>query len=215
MHASEVPNTACRRFSPSIAEQPEPGLRLLHGVQVSSRKYGQRVRCIRLPPIDAMLRICGDALRSSACEIAGKFWRMYGCAARSLMRAIAPMRTPPFTGPIVPIGSALMSTMCVGRSTSHFSRSTRFVPPAMNFAPSREPDFTAAGISCSRTKSNGFTDRLRNAHVAAAATDIAARPLANLGVRSRVALANERDRRADLARRAVAALKTVLADECG
>src|SRR5438105_5442408 len=138
---------------------------------------------------------------------------MCGCKARSLMRTIAPMRTPPLSGSILLRGRALMSTMCAGCSTSHFMRSTRFVPPAMNFAPSREPDFTAAGICCSRTKSNGFTDRLRNAHVAAAATDIAAHPLANLSVGSRVPLANQGDRRADLSGRAVAALEAVFLNE--
>ena len=31
----------------------------------------ERGRCIRLPPIDAMLRICADADNSSACAMTG------------------------------------------------------------------------------------------------------------------------------------------------
>ena len=45
--------------------------RLLHGSSTSARKYGQRVRCSRLPPIEAMLRSCCDALRNNASGIAG------------------------------------------------------------------------------------------------------------------------------------------------
>ena len=55
MQCSLVPSTASVRLHPSIAEQPEPGSRLLHGIAVS-RKYTQRVRCSRLPAVVAMLR---------------------------------------------------------------------------------------------------------------------------------------------------------------
>ena len=64
MQWSLVPSTACVRLKPPIAEQPEPGSRLLQGVAVS-RKYGQRVRCRMLPPIVAMLRSCPDAASSN------------------------------------------------------------------------------------------------------------------------------------------------------
>jgi hypothetical protein len=64
------PITQCWRFTPAIAAQPLPGARLLHGCE-ASRKYAQRVRCMTLPPIVAMLRSCGEALSSSACETAG------------------------------------------------------------------------------------------------------------------------------------------------
>ena len=37
----------------------------------TSRKYKQRGRCIRFPPIDAILRICADADNSKACAITG------------------------------------------------------------------------------------------------------------------------------------------------
>ena len=71
MHCGLVPSTAWRRFSPSSAPQPLPGCRLLHGI-ATSRKYAQRVRCIKLPPIVAMLRSCGDALSSKAMATNGK-----------------------------------------------------------------------------------------------------------------------------------------------
>ena len=35
MHASLAPRIACMRLRPSIAEQPLPGSRLLHGVATS------------------------------------------------------------------------------------------------------------------------------------------------------------------------------------
>jgi hypothetical protein len=56
---------------PSIAPQPLPGERLLQGIVVS-KKYGQRVRCIRLPPTVAILRNCGDAPALIANESSGK-----------------------------------------------------------------------------------------------------------------------------------------------
>ena len=146
-----MPRIACRRLSPSRAEQPLPGSRLLHGVQVSSRKYGQRVRCIRLPPIDAALRSCGEALASSACAMAGKRRCTAECAATSDMRASAPIRIPPSTSSIAASGNALMSTTCDGRSTVVFIRSTRFVPPATNFAAWRDPDRIASGTVDART----------------------------------------------------------------
>jgi hypothetical protein len=58
------------RFAPVIAGQPLPGSRRLHGI-ATSRKYPHRVRCIRFPPMLAMLRSCCDALASSAREITG------------------------------------------------------------------------------------------------------------------------------------------------
>ena len=70
MHCSLVPSTACERLMPSSAAQPEPGSRLLHAWD-RSRKYEQRVRCIRLPPTLAMLRICPDAPASSAWDSSG------------------------------------------------------------------------------------------------------------------------------------------------
>ena len=110
----------------------------------------QRVRCIRFPPIEAMLRSCGDALASSACEMAGKRSTTTGCTATSLMRASAPMRMPSPRLSTVAIGSALMSTTCDGCSTSFFIRSMRFVPPATNFVASREPSAMACGASEAR-----------------------------------------------------------------
>src|SRR5712672_3261658 len=47
MQFSLVPSTACQRFSPPIAAQPEPGSRLLQALYPTSRKYGHRLRCNR------------------------------------------------------------------------------------------------------------------------------------------------------------------------
>lgn len=44
----------------SVAWQPDPTSRLLHGI-VTSRKYGHLVRCGRFPPTMAMVRIWPEA----------------------------------------------------------------------------------------------------------------------------------------------------------
>ena len=77
-------------WRPEIAGQPLPGCRLLHGV-ATSRKYVQRVRCNRLPPMLAMFRSCWEALSSKAREIIGY---TPGCVATSLIRSSAPIRSP-------------------------------------------------------------------------------------------------------------------------
>ena len=69
-HESLVPRIAWVRLRPSMAAQPDPGARRLQAAD-TSRKYRQRGRCIRLPPIEAMLRICADADNSNACAITG------------------------------------------------------------------------------------------------------------------------------------------------
>ena len=62
---AECPSIARFSWSPATAGQPDPGLRLLHGIE-TSWKYPQRVRCSRFPPTVAMLRICPDAPLSTA-----------------------------------------------------------------------------------------------------------------------------------------------------
>ncbi len=71
MQRSLTPSTACMRFTPSMAAQPDPGTRLLQAVQLGSRKYWQRVLCSTLPPSEAMLRICWLAASCSDWEIMG------------------------------------------------------------------------------------------------------------------------------------------------
>src|SRR5438477_3964687 len=61
----------------------------------------------------------------------------------------------------------------------------------------------------------GLPDRGDDVHVAAAATKVAAHPLANLVIVFRVSLAQQCRRRAELPWRAVAALEGVVADEGG
>ena len=67
MQSLLVPRMASVRLSPSMAEQPEPGSRLLQAM-ASLRKYMQRVRCRRLPPVVAILRSCAEAPASRAWE---------------------------------------------------------------------------------------------------------------------------------------------------
>src|ERR1051325_2749486 len=170
---------------------------------------------MRFPPIEAALRSCGEALARSACEIAGKRFCTSGGAATSDMHASAPMRRPPATSSMALSGRALMSTTCAGRSTFAFIRSTRFVPPARN----RHFACVASARVAARWYSNGCTrsllDRGDDVDVAAAATDVAAHPLADLIVTRGVPFAKQRRRGAELARRAVAALEAVVADEGG
>jgi len=69
-HNGLVPNKAAWRFSPESAPHPLPGFLLLQA-SCSLRKYGQRVRCNRLPPTVAILRICPLALARIASAIKG------------------------------------------------------------------------------------------------------------------------------------------------
>src|SRR3954453_10432389 len=140
------------------------------------------------------------------------------------MRASAPMRMPPCTASIVASGSALMSTRCAGRSTSHFIRSTRFVPPATNFDCAFAPEVSACDAFVTREYSNGcirasvlrrFLHRVDDAAVRAAAADVAAHPLADFVIAAGMPFLQQRDGRTDLTRRAVAALESVVADERG
>src|SRR5947209_14382532 len=132
------------------------------------------------------------------------------------------MRMPPFTASIVASGSALMSTRREGRSTSHFMRSTRFVPPATNFVCCFAPEVSACEASVAREYSNGcirpsvlrrFLHRVDDAAVSAATADVAAHPLADFIVAAGVPFLQQRDGRADLPGRAVAALESVVPDE--
>src|SRR4051812_44135563 len=89
MQSFDVPTIACIRVKPSRAEQPEPGARLLHGF-AGSRKYEQRVRCNRLPEIEAMLRSWPDAPARIESASAGSFATTSGWYATSVFVASAP-----------------------------------------------------------------------------------------------------------------------------
>src|SRR5436853_465928 len=81
---------------------------------------------------------------------------MVSSQARSLLRTIAPMRTPLSVISIFDKGSGLMSTNVVGDSTLSFMKSRRFVPPPRNLAPgSRLTCSTAADGSSARMYENG------------------------------------------------------------
>src|SRR5438093_1514897 len=86
-----------------------------------------------LPPIDAMLRSCPDAANSNPSAMTGKPRRTSGCAATSLIRASAPMRSPPSGNAsiLAMSGNPLMSSRRSGSCARSFIRPIRSVPPAM------------------------------------------------------------------------------------
>src|SRR5258708_23056305 len=109
MHCELVPRIASVRFSPPMAEQPEPGSRLLHAIAVL-RKYMQRVRWSRLPLVVAPLRSCADAPESRASESTRYSRVTVGAGASGRSRANAPdLRPPPAVPPLTCPPQALHS----------------------------------------------------------------------------------------------------------
>src|SRR5205085_10921091 len=92
MHLSDAPNMACIRLYPFNAPQPEPGCLLLHGISMLL-KYGQRVRCIRLPPTVAMFLICGEAPAFNDNASKGKSLLIISSSATALFNAREPITT--------------------------------------------------------------------------------------------------------------------------
>src|ERR687898_1532302 len=82
---------------------------------------------------------------------------MSGWLAVSVLVASAPMETPPPARLISVSFSRVRSTSSVGRSTSSFIRSSRFVPPARNFARGLAATVAAAPLgSVARSYLNGL-----------------------------------------------------------
>src|SRR5882757_4909483 len=113
-----------------------------------------------------------------------------------------------------------MSTTVGGRSTVSRIRSTRVVPPAI-YRPPRLPSANAArsSVGLLNAKGNiarasglrrGLRDRGDNVGVRAAPADVSAHPLPNLGRRGGVLLRDTTHPGDNLARRAIAALESVL-----
>src|ERR1700730_3757751 len=131
------------------------------------------------------------------------------------------MRTPPsLVSSTVLSGSREISISRLGRSTSSFIRSTRLVPPAMNFAAgSAAIRRTASLTSLARAywilimARHRLLDRRDNVGIGRAATDVAAHQFADFIGAARPALCDQAGRRANLARRAIAALERVMIDE--
>src|SRR5918994_4424600 len=81
---------------------------------------------------------------------------MSGWLAVSVFVARAPMETPPWLGLISVSFSLVRSTSWLGRSTSSFIKSRRFVPPARNFAWGLAATVAAAPLgSVARSYLNG------------------------------------------------------------
>ena len=96
----------------------------------------QRVRCSRLPPIEAMLRTWADALANNACAITGKRSRTPGSSATSLMRASAPEPQPLRAERDLGVGQGVDVDQIAGAAAPSFISCIRSVPPAMKAAPS-------------------------------------------------------------------------------
>ena len=133
----------------------------------------------------------------------------------------------------------MTSTRWAGVSISSFIRSSRLVPPAMNFAPGvarrgrgrfggRARALVGEGLHARPPATS--VDGIDDVRVGAAAADVAAHAFAHfvggqprprrevggdMAGNARLDLVEHRDRRADLARRAVAALVAVVLDEGG
>src|SRR4051794_39315818 len=137
---------------------------------------------------------------------------MRGWLAVSVFVARAPIETPPRSGLISLSFRRVRSTSSLGRSTSSFIRSRRFVPPARNFASGFAATVPAAAFgSLARTYLNGLIgvllshagqlifvdeaprvlglsagmdllDRRDDPRVGSAAADVAAHPFADLVV---------------------------------
>ena len=99
-------------------------------ITVESRKYRQRVRCRRFPPIVAMLRSCGEAPASNASRTNGTRSPTVGSAASSSIVTSAPTRNVSSATVIPRSGRRVMSTSRSGSSTPSFkTRSSSVVPP--------------------------------------------------------------------------------------
>src|SRR5262245_7181209 len=221
MQCSLAPRIACMRAAPLMAAHPDPGVRLLHAATAGSRKYRQRVRWRMFPPIVAMLRSCVEALASSASRTNGRRSATVTSAASSSIVATAPTRSTSPSRVIPRSGRRVMSTNRSGASTPSLSiRSTWVVPPARYCAlGSPLTNATADATSPARMYSNAciaarsLSDGGHDVRIGTAAADVATHELGDLLVGARPSLRQQRDRRHDLARRAKAALKPIVANE--
>jgi len=102
--------------------------------------------------MDALLRSCPEAPATSASVNTGYQVRTRGSAATSAFDAWAPISSPPSGSSATSAkGSRLMSTRWLGCSISSFMRSSRLVPPLMNFAPGLDAAAHAPGASVARS----------------------------------------------------------------
>ncbi len=225
---SLVPSTAWPRVTPLIAEQPLPGERLLQaGKFAGSRKYGQRVRCIRLPPMVAMLRSCARGRLPQRFRDGWEPALDVGMVGDAAHLASAPMRSAA-SSTVDAIQSVEMGDVDqpfrVGRRRIWRDRSASCHRQA-SMAPGSAAAWRAA--SCDNRRASigkiphGCNLQACLAHggddvrIGAAAAEIAGHVFADLVIRAGMALADAGHRRHDLARRAVAALEGVMFEESG
>ena len=169
-----------------------------------------------------MLRTCGEAEASSASEITGQRSRTAGCAATSLMRAIAPAAGRSASASMSDRPTAFQIDQLVGASTLSFINCMRSLPPAMYLRAlrlrggdriAREGRLEKRERLHGSALLRGVADRRDDVGIGAAATDISAHPLADFGIGSGMAFLDQCGGRHDLAGRAVAALEAVVMQE--
>src|SRR6185295_14105910 len=126
---------AWNSFSPSRAGQVLELPRFAQAKR-SWLKYQQGGRVQTLPPIVAMLRICGVATDSIASASAGYCLVTAGFSSSDASVTPAPIRSPSATASIrsKPLIAFRLTTMS-GSTTRSFIRLSRVVPPASGSAP--------------------------------------------------------------------------------
>ena len=130
---------------------------LLRQWKSAERKYQQRGRCARLPPIVAMLRICGVAACAHAAASAGQRLWTPACASIAASVDSGPSSSSP-DGAVTMPSSPVMPrrlTRRDGASRPSFMRSSRSTPPALTTTPGANCAI-ASSILCACTHSNDF-----------------------------------------------------------
>src|SRR5437764_364036 len=134
-------------FSPVAAKQVSPPF--LRQLKFSRRKYQQRGRWQRFPPIVARLRICGVAIECAASARPGNLALMSACSSICTIVVSAPILKPPF-----PSGSMRSSPWMVLRLTTRGGRTmyalrevSRSCPPPMGRGISSGSALGSAGLS--------------------------------------------------------------------
>ncbi len=132
MTQAPPPKMAWFWFSPPTAKQWSPPFR---AQWKSPRKYQQRGRWQRLPPIVPWFRSCGLATAAQACASARYDWLIDLSAAIWLWVVIAPIRTPPAGGGTAEIPGQLLepadADQRLGREHAVTQAAEQVGPPGM------------------------------------------------------------------------------------
>ena len=190
------------RFSPSIAGQPEPGLALVAGetgiAEIAAARALQQVAADGAHVAHLRRGRCQQRLR----QITGQRARTSGCAATSLMRAIASRRRPSpldldARQPDAVQIDELRRRLDIVLHQLHQVRAAgddtwRPAPGAAAIAASSDVGWTRVKCLHGSALPRGVADRRDDVGIGAAAADIAAHPLADFGIGAGVALLDQR-----------------------